>query len=407
MDEPEFRSLSAAYVFLALALFLQSTAAGMVQMAVYGSLVSMTVSKVFFGLAFAVSILPGLILGIFADRLAALHKSYTVLLGAGAIILCMACTVLALGLERNLPVLISMEAVSAAVVAMAVPIFQFSTKSVTEKAMSLKTALRIETFVLSGSVIFGVGFGALFFDALGTVFYLKAVAALFLFSLLLIIYSCRSGPELYAYESVSEGSLRKGLRLIHSALKQDREKMGIFLFMPSLALFTTPLIAALPAIEEVKNRNITLDGIVLPLSLALLFMRSLGQLLGPLLVNQKALDILSQRNGAVVALICTFFALYTTGFTASITGISCLSIFAAHLCTNILWAKNYCDMQTRFSKSEIGLTAATQAQVTQIIMIAGGITGTVMLESYGLRGLLAICCLFLVAPVLTTLSRRG
>jgi hypothetical protein len=224
-------------------------------------------------------------------------------------------------------------------------------------------------------------------------------------SLGVLAFAGRRDPELFSYGGAAGAiSLSEAV----TELRLSATKRSAALIMPAAALVGVPLMTMLPALTLRLDFSVASFLGTVPLSVPtfMLFGRSLGQIIGPLITTRRMIDGLSRFRFAPPILLTTFIACYAAGLGSGKLELAFSLVVAAHLATNILWTYAFFLMQTSFSEGEIGAVFALQNQLTMMIYLVGSLLSGVLLDVVGPIGVFALSTASMIVPTVLAAVRR-
>ena len=340
---------------------LSSLGNGLTYVIVFGELLHMHAAVSSLTLAYLLSTLPGWLGSQLGERLCRHLSPFQILiagemLGLGGLILP------AYGvLGHSIPLLLSAQCISALTTGMTLPaISMIFKRGLSTEELGAATCL--ETLIFASHVLLGVGAGVLLYPLLPPLALIGCDVLSFVLS---------AGLLLLASQDFSV--VTTGIRMdIPAALPWSGlvggQKRSILL-LPVLALVGTPAMALLPAL-------VTTGAGSGYMGLSLLFARSLGQLLGPLLLSAKNLRDQGNNNRSLLLCLTLFIISYVLATLIPGWLPAMMLIFIAHLASNRVFALGMFGLLDNFGPGQVSLASAKayrwQLLVTGVMSLLAG-----------------------------------
>lgn len=369
---------------LGCAFILSSMGNGLTQVVVFGQLLRWQASPLTLTLAYMLATLPGFIGSVWGEHLSRKISPLKILILCEVLgMLALICPLYGL-LRHSIPALLAVQSAEALLSGMSYPALTLLLKrGLSDNELPAATAM--ETLIFASQVLLGTGLGVVLFDVLSPLTLLAIDALSFCASAGLLagsaaVFHVVTSPV----ATLSPDHPR--LRWRNCSALQRRS----LLLLPALAAVGSPAMALLPAVaQQIRPEETT------ALALPLLFIRSLGQLCGPLLMNADKL----QRYGASNVRLLLCLGLFLGGyFLLPLLGASQAAglglIFGAHLASNVVFTLGTFGVLRHFSAEQVA-TASAMAWRGQV-MIAAVATGCagLLAESIG-----ATCALYSISLV--------
>lgn len=350
------------FALLGAALLLSSIGNGLTYVIVFGKLLALEAKPSALTLAYILALAPGIPGSYLAEKLLTKMSPIPVLIlseitGFVGLVL----PLWSLFSDSQI-LLLSSQAVAAFAGGMMVPVLSQTLKSGLNPA-ELPAASGMETFIFAANVILGIGIGTLLYGRIPTSAILALDGLSFVFGVLLLFAAHK------AYQPVctpEEGDVVQTLNWRGLTQLQRRS----LLLLPSLALVGTPAMALLPALAPNFSGSSSDSGLMLLLA------RSVGQLIGPLMLSEAQL----QRHAGKLNVLVTFLALFICCYAlVSITDrqwLAMLLIVMAHIFTNIVYVLATLNIMRTFPVALTGRAMAKswrlQLIITLILPVAAG-----------------------------------
>ncbi|WP_336818049.1 hypothetical protein [Cedecea sp. MMO-103] len=353
------------FTLLGLALLFSSVGNGLTYVLVFSQLLNSHATPAWLSLAYVLSLAPGLPASFAGVWLLKRWPAFSVLLLGevfGLTGLLLPC--LALWNEHPGLLLLS-QAAAAFSTGLTVPALSQLFKQGLSKAL-MPAAAGVETLVFAANVIFGVGLGTLLYGHVSLWLMLLLDAISFIVAIGLLWYASAAfvmkGEEDSAPDESEEFSWQN----------VTPEQKRSLLLLPSLALVGAPVMALLPALTPALPGDNAANG------LALLFARSAGQLLAPLLLSEKQV-----RNRAgksfplMLALLLFTLCYFAVGYSGTLW-LAVPLIVIAHLFSNWFYLVATLNVMDSFPGPQVGAAmAATWRLQLGITLVVPLVTGTI------------------------------
>lgn len=380
------RMLACAFIF-------SSVGNGLTQVLVFGLLLEWQAPPSLLTLAWLFATLPGFVGSLLGETLCRRFSPIGILMITELLGL-LALLFPVLGIHsHSVTALLAVQSCEALLSGMSWPALTLLFKRGLTEA-ELPAATCFETLIFASQVLLGTGLGVLLFQRVPIGVLLVTDAFSFVGSLLLL-YQAGRGFSLSTAPPEPNVSPARSVRWHRLSQRQKRS----LLLLPALAAVGAPAMALLPALAQ-QLQPIDAAGMALPL----LFARSMGQLCGPLLLNQNSLPRYAGQNRQLLLCLGVFFIAYAlipmlTGRETMALGL----IFIAHLASNIIFAAGTFAVLSSFQAGYISAASAkawrwqtlSASVFTSIAALIASVLGAVQ-ALY----LVSVCALLLVAVVM-------
>lgn len=376
-----------SFYLLCLAMAFIEVGSGLFQVRLYGQFGSLGAPASYYGLTYAVSVLPALVGPWIGHNLAARFGSFRPLLFIGIFVSCLL-SIACMNADRiDLPLLLAAEAGCSLFAAFLAPIFQDAVRRRFEGASEIRTVINIDVFILASSTIIGLGIGSLFYLAVGSLVYTVIVTCGYALSVIIMTVSWLVAPNAFSYGGEQGASdIRSVLSSVRSTPKQ---RFALFL-LPAVALVTAPLLTILPAMTEASGIRSSLLPKSVDIATLMLFFRSFGQMVGPMVTKDWLISLITKNTRVTVIFLISFVFCYGVAFLQKDADVSFVMVFLAHVMTNIVFTVSFFSFQAQFSQNEIGAAAALQSQLMTIILLLSALLAGALID-WG--GILPVFCL--------------
>ncbi|WP_312739641.1 hypothetical protein [Cedecea neteri] len=353
------------FTLLGMALLFSSVGNGLTYVLVFSQLLNSHATPAWLSLAYVLALAPGLPASFAGVWLLKRWPAFSVLLlgeALGLTGLVLPCLAL---LNDHPAMLLLSQAAAAFSTGLTVPVLSHIFKQGLSKAL-MPAAAGIETLVFAANVIFGVGLGTLLYGHVSLWLILILDALSFIFAIGLLWRASAA----FAVPGEEDNASDKGEAFSWRNVTPVQKRS--LLLLPSLALVGAPVMALLPALAPALPGDNTANG------LALLFARSVGQLLAPLLLSEKQVR---NRAGKTFPLMLALLLFTLCYFAVAYSGTLWLAlplIVIAHLFSNWFYLVATLNVMDSFSSPQVGAAmAATWRLQLGITLVAPLVTGTI------------------------------
>jgi DHA3 family macrolide efflux protein-like MFS transporter len=355
------------YLNFIFGMFISGIGSGLTQTAVYWQLGIMHAPALGFGVAFAASLLPGLVSSHIGAVLTKSIGPFRVLLLAecgGAISLAIPWLGVHFGstglfaVSTFLPGFFGGLCVGAA--------SEIMKTNFGDKEYPALAAL--DAILFTGTVIFANGLGAVIVTFVSIQTFLRFDALTYVVGGIALLVAMRYATPVGTAPSNSPEMETSDWRF---SIRQRRA----FYAMPLLAVVTTPAMALLPAFGA-HSGIVSIGGISVGNTVAFLFARSLGQLIGPFVIRIGAIEGIFGSAPKMLSLVISFVGLYAAAFSAINVWISLALVVAAHISTNVLFVAIESSLFSAFPQSGFAGLMVRRYQIQVLLMAVMSIVAT-------------------------------
>lgn len=227
----------------------------------------------------------------------------------------------------------------------------------------LPAASGLETLIFAANVILGIGIGTLLYGHIPLVLMLGLDAMSFVLATMLLYAAHRSFRNTNPQHSAAVADVVQWGKLTPLQRRS-------LLLLPALALVGAPAMALLPTLAPNFSADITNIGLMLLLA------RSVGQLIGPLLMTENQLRRYSGKLNVFVLFLALFIGCYVLVSITHRQWLAMLLIVAAHIFTNIVYVLATLNIMRSFPTEITGAAMAKswrlQLLVTLILPVIAG-----------------------------------
>lgn len=276
--------------------------AGLTQILVYGKLGELNATPSTFAATFAISVFPSFFSTQLGAWLTRRMEPFLILAAAellGAVSICIPIFAIRENSEALLMISTFLPAVCSG---LGLGAYSLICKQGFHDA-NFPAVSAIETITFSATVFLGTGLGAVLYPFVSMEIYLAVDIATYLIAAILIISARR--PRLLQKSNEALPQVDDETQVPAMAFALRGHKLRAFWLMPLLACITAPAMALLPAIGT-RFSDATIAGVVVAPTVLLIFARSIGQLLGPLVLTSTRVTELFNRINTLTALGAMF-----------------------------------------------------------------------------------------------------
>lgn len=349
---------------LALAFLISSIGNGITWIVVFGELIRLSAPVASLALAYVLSTVPGLLGSIAGERFCQRLSPFTILiLGEGLGLIGLAVPFYAVAID-SIPLLLMAQAIGAFTTGMTFPaLSQLFKTGLSEEELPVATTL--ESLIFAGNVLCGIGLGLVLRGYMSATHLLLIDLLSFAAALILLGRAKRRVGAPFVEHVRSLSSLR-WQTLTHS----QRRAM---LLLPLLAAAGAPAMALLPGLAPGALSSGSPEQTT---ALALLFTRSLGQLVGPLLLNPARFEKNSSSNGLQIGCLAIFLLCYGLIPFATWPAVALVLVFVAHIFSNVVFSLAVYALLRNFERQQVPAAIARsyrrQMAVSAIVSLGAG-----------------------------------
>ncbi|MEB7598701.1 MFS transporter [Raoultella terrigena] len=349
---------------LALAFLISSIGNGITWIVVFGELIRLSAPVASLALAYVLSTVPGLLGSIAGERFCQRLSPFTILiLGEGLGLIGLAVPFYAVAID-SIPLLLMAQAIGAFTTGMTFPaLSQLFKTGLSEEELPVATTL--ESLIFAGNVLCGIGLGLVLRGYMSATHLLLIDLLSFAAALILLGRAKRRVGAPFVEHVRSLSSLR-WQTLTHS----QRRAM---LILPLLAAAGAPAMALLPGLAPGALSSGSPEQTT---ALALLFTRSLGQLVGPLLLNPARFEKNSSSNGLQIGCLAIFLLCYGLIPFATWPAVALALVFVAHIFSNVVFSLAVYALLKNFERQQVPAAIARsyrrQMAVSAIVSLGAG-----------------------------------
>lgn len=350
-------------LFLGLSFVVSSVGNGITYIVIFSELIRLSVPATSLALAYVLSTVPGFIGSKIGERYCRNNNPFQLLIWGECLGMLGLAAPFGAVMTGSVPLFLVAQTVSAFTIGMTFPAMSKIFKAgLSEQELPVATSL--ETLIFACNVILGVGLGLLLLGRIGVTSLLFIDLLSFAAALLLL----RSAKSRFSKTFTPVFSTTVSLRW---KMLSGTQRRGILL-LPLLAFAGAPAMALLPGLVPA-----TLSGEEAhSMALALLFARSLGQLVGPLILNPDKFEKRSNSNMLMTACLCAFIACYALiPFSPSIF-LALALVFTAHIFSNVVFALAIYTILKQFDEHLVCAAMAKsyrlQMVITALVSIGAG-----------------------------------
>ncbi|NDL00801.1 hypothetical protein [Photorhabdus bodei] len=350
-------------LLLGLSFVVSSIGNGITYIVVFSELVRLSAPTTSLALAYVLSTVPGLIGSKVGEHYCRTGNPFSILIVGECLGMAgLAAPFLAV-VSGSIPLFLIAQTVSAFTIGMTFPAMSKIFKTgLTEKELPIATTL--ETIIFACNVIFGVGLGLLLLGHVTVIHLLVIDLASFALSLMILGWSRARFTRTFHYITQADASIE--WRVLTST-----QRRGILL-LPLLAFAGAPAMALLPSLVPLSLTGHEAQ----TTALALLFSRSLGQLVGPLLLNPERFEKNSNSNALLIGCLFAFITCYGLVPFSSSTYLALLLVFIAHVFSNVVFSLAVYTVLKKFDENHVPAAMAKsyrlQMLITAVVSIGAG-----------------------------------
>lgn len=360
---------------LGLSFIVSSIGNGLTYIVIFSELIRLSVPAASLAIAYVLSTAPGLIGSKIGERFSRQGNPFQILIAGECLgLLGLAAPFIAV-MNGSVALFFVAQSISAFTLGMTFPaISKIFKTGLSEKELPAATAL--ETLIFACNVIFGVGLGLILLGHISVITLLFIDLGSFAVALILLSLSKSQFRQSFSVVSVSGAKVRW-----RSISGTQRRAM---LLLPLLACAGAPAMALLPSLVPATFSAREAQS----LALALLFARSLGQLVGPLILNPEKFEKYSNSNLLMLGCLFIFIACYGLVPLMPSQYPALMLIFTAHIFSNVVASLAIYALLRKFDEDLVpGAMAKSyrwQMIVTSVVSVGAGYSAQYFGVAYAL-----------------------
>lgn len=350
-------------MLLGISFIISSIGNGITYIVVFSELIRLSAPTTSLALAYVLSTVPGLIGSKVGEYYCRTGNPFSILIVGECLGMVGLCAPFMAVLSDSIPLFLIAQTVSAFIIGMTFPAMSKIFKTgLSEKELPVATTL--ETIIFACNVIFGVGVGLLLLGYVTIIDLLIIDLASYALSIIILMSSKGRFSNAFRYIEQKDAVIRWGE--INST-----QKRGILL-LPLLAFAGAPAMALLPGLVPTNLTGHEAQAT----ALALLFSRSLGQLIGPLLLNPERFEKNSNNNGLLLGCLFIFVTCYGLIPFSTSSYLALMLVFIAHIFSNVVFSLAVYSVLKKFDENHVAAAMAKsyrwQMLITAVVSIGAG-----------------------------------
>lgn len=380
-----------SYFLLSLGSLVSGIGTSLTMIAIYAELSARNTPASFYSAAFILGVLPGLFTSGLTNKLSSRFKLSTILIvaeliGAASLVFPF------IGLKSGLlSLLLVAEFIGSAITGLLAPFSDSIIRNNFEdQDLPLVTTYSVYSF--SANFIIGQALGTILYNFIGTRIYLLLDLSSFLFAAGLIAFANRLRPHSFSLNQNGNEKIEK-FKWNELTLIQKRA----FLITPALAAICAPAMSILPAIGPKFGVKANIGTIIIAPSLILLLLKTLGQMLGPLLTPSKKFEHMVNNNLLLITCLLIYLIFYLIAFTTTNIIIAGASIVLAHTFSNVVFILGSFSMTRYFSSAEIEIVSARHYQVVLVVITLSALWAGYVFDHISSNSIIYISFISLIA----------
>ncbi len=364
------------YFALMAATFLSGLGNTLTGIAIFHELARLKADSMLYSIAFALTILPGLISshwgGKLLERFSA-SKLMIVLEIFGSSVISISWVGASLD---SVPLLLTALPLSSVSYGILVPFVSTYTRERFEDHDLLAVA-EMTNLALVLDFLLGSFLGVLCIDLLGVEnFFLMDILTYWIAAIVIFLLS-KQHPEPFRR---AESKLEEGLPFLWRTLSSEQQKA--FLLYPALVASCAPCTAILPGAASVFGDAVHWGLFAISPPLVLLLFKTQGQFLGPFFVRRLNIDRIRRLRPLCLACLAAFLVCYTVALRAPSLGVAAAFVFLAHLFSNVVFTISFIEFRKAFTSESIGAAAVRQYQLGVFIIVLSSLVGGLLTTAF-------------------------
>ena len=348
---------------LGLSFVVSSIGNGITYIVIFSELIRLSAPATSLAIAYVLSTAPGLIGSLIGERFCRSGNPFRILIMGECLGLLGLAAPFSAVMNGSITLFFIAQTVSAFTIGMTFPaISKIFKTGLSERELPAATAL--ETLVFACNVIFGVGLGLIFLGHVSVITLLFIDLGSFAVALILLMLAKSRFRQTFMVFGASRAKISW-----HSISPSQRRTL---LLLPLLAFAAAPAMALLPALASATFSLHEAHR----MALALLFARSLGQLVGPLILNPEKFEKNSCNNVLLISCLFIFTACYALVPFVPSRYLALILIFTAHVFSNVVFSLAVYSLLQKFDENLVAAAMAKsyrwQMIVTSVVSVGAG-----------------------------------
>lgn len=349
-------------MLLGISFIISSVGNGITYIVVFSELIRLAAPTTSLALAYVLSTVPGLIGSKVGEYYCRTGNPFSILVVGEFLGMAGLSAPFMAVLSGSIPLFLIAQTVSAFIIGMTFPAMSKIFKTgLSEKELPVATTL--ETIIFACNVIFGVGLGLLLLGHVTVIHLLIIDLASYALSVIMLLSAKGKFRNIFHYIEQKDAVIRwKEI--------SNTQKRGILL-LPLLAFAGAPAMALLPGLVPTNLTGHEAQAT----ALALLFSRSLGQLIGPLLLNPERFEK-NSNNSLLLGCLFIFVACYGLIPFSTSSYLALALVFIAHIFSNVVFSLAVYSVLKKFDENHVAAAMAKsyrwQMMITAIVSIGAG-----------------------------------
>ncbi len=384
------------FACLTLGDLLSSIGISFTAIATYSLLESIKASPLVFSVAFILETAPGALAAWAADK-------YFKQVNLGKALICsefiggalMILPILGI-LHGSLALLLVAGVIGSATVGFMVPYQRTHMRRILkDDEVSVATFLSTYTFAIT--FILGTVAGTVILNKAGAFNFYLIDSLTYFASCLLTILAMRLRRKNFSPQN--EVIVKSSWKSLFNGMNPTQKKA---IFLTSLLILNcSPSAAILPAIASNHSAQWQQWGIFVSLAMTLIILKTVGQILGPIVVDKFDITKVIEKKWVVPVCLLIYQSIYCAIFLSQNILWVIPLVILAHVASNIVFMLGYYSMLRYFNEDEIGSYSSFQHQLSILILVVSCLwSGWVATEF----GVLSVAGITLIIGVLTSLA---
>lgn len=350
-------------LLLGLSFIISSVGNGITYIVVFSELIRLSVPTTSLVFAYVLSTVPGLIGSKVGEHYCRTGNPFTILMVGECLGMAGLVAPFLAVISGSIPLFLIAQTVSAFTIGMTFPAMSRIFKTgLSDKELPVATTL--ETMVFACNVILGAGLALVLLGHVTVISLLIIDLASFVLSLVILSGSKDRFTHKFAYIEQADVAIKWNSLTVS-------QRRGILL-LPLMAFSGAPAMALLPGLVPISLTGQEAQ----TTALALLFSRSLGQLIGPLLLKPERFEKNSNSNVLLIGCLFTFIACYGLVPFSPSTYLALSLVFIAHVFSNVVFSLAVYTVLKSFDENHVSSAMAKsyrlQMLVTAVVSIGAG-----------------------------------
>ena len=364
------------FILLSFATLLTGVNGGFVEIFVFKKIAEFSLSSFYFTLVYSLFVIASLLGITVGEKLLNSPSMKSILIGLHLLAILTIVIIFNQTETHHIKLILMSEAITAFVSSLSFPMLQKVIKQ-SFSSEKLPVASKIDAYIFGANIFIGLGIGSILVSFMSLGQYLSLIITLYLLVVLLLF--------IINYKDIINKSVNytDRIQLLEIFNSGNKEQKLTFILILTICIICVPATSLLPSTYSNIEHFSLFKSIRLDPVLILIFSRSIGQFLGPLLIPNSFFKVVARHSFMIYLTLGLFIICYLIIFNSHNYMIIPLVILA-HIFSNMASALSYYLTLDVFDTSEIAFYSSYQTKLSQIIVLIASLLSGVISSYIGL-----------------------